>query len=220
MPGLYHAAASGVLGCLVADAQNVIVQEAVEKDYEWLFLHEDDVLIPPDLFIKLNDYMRSGDVPVVSGLYYTKSEPSEPVLYRGRGNSFYANWKKGEKVWVDGVPTGCLLINCKILRIMYEDAEKYTIKFPGLIREVRRVFESPRRIWQDPETGYVSSNTGTSDLFWCDAVLNGDYLKKAGYKKIARREYPFLVDTTIFCKHIDLHSGTQYPVTNIPKVKD
>jgi hypothetical protein len=211
MPGVYHVKASGVLGCLVADAQNVIVQEVIEKDYEWLFLHEDDVLIPPDLFLKLNDYMREGEIPVISGLYYTKSEPSEPVVYRGRGNSYYGNWKRGDKVWVDGVPTGCLLINASILKLMYDDAEEYTVKFPGLIRKVRKVFESPRRVWQDPETGYLNSNVGTSDLFWCDSVIKGDYLKKAGYAKIARRKYPFLVDTTILCKHIDLHSGKQFP---------
>lgn len=213
MPALYHANASAVLGCLVADAQNVIVQEAVKKDYEWLFFHEDDVLIPPDMFLKLNDYMRSGNVPVISGLYYTKGEPCEPIIYRGRGNSFYGNWKRGDKVWVDGVPTGCLLINCKILRLMYEDAEEYVVKFPGLIRKVKKVFESPRRIWTDPETGYVNSNIGTSDLFWCDEVIRGKYLKKAGFEKVSRKKYPFLVDTTIFCRHIDLHSGTQYPVT-------
>jgi hypothetical protein len=213
MPGVYHIDSSGVLGCLVADAQNVIVQEVIDKGYEWLFLHEDDVLLPPDMFLRMNEYMRAEEVPVVSGLYYTKSEPSEPVVYRGRGNSFYGNWKRGDEVWVDGVPTGCLLIHASILEAMHADAEEYIVTFPGMHKKVKRVFESPRRQWTDPETGYSHSNLGTSDLFWCDNVIKGGYLKKAGWGKIAKRKYPFLLDTNMFCRHIDLNSGRQYPAT-------
>jgi hypothetical protein len=32
----------------VADAQNLIVREAVQKDFEWLFLLEHDTLLPHD----------------------------------------------------------------------------------------------------------------------------------------------------------------------------
>jgi hypothetical protein len=210
MPGGWHVEASGVLGCLVADAQNIIVQEVIDKDYEWLFLHEDDVILPPDMFLKLNAYMRSADIPVVSGLYYTKSEPSEPVVYRGRGTSYYGNWNPGQKVWVDGVPTGCLLIHGSIIKAMYKDAKEYVINFPGVQRKVRKVFESPRRVWQDPETGFSNAAVGTSDLYWCDNVMDCGYLKKAGWPKIARKKWPFLVDTTMRCKHIDLNSGQQF----------
>ena len=90
----------------VADAQNLIAKELVEKSYEWLFLLEHDVILPADAFVRLNDYMREAKVPIVSGLYYTRSRPSEPVIYRGRGKGYFADWKMGERVWVDGVPTG------------------------------------------------------------------------------------------------------------------
>ena len=56
-------------------------------------------------------YMQQGDVPVVSGLYFTKSEPSEPLIYRGRGSGAYLDFRMGDKVYADGVPTGCLLIH-------------------------------------------------------------------------------------------------------------
>ena len=69
----------------VADAQNIIVQEAVARDFEWLLLYEHDVIPPPDAFIKLNRYIRDEQVPVVSGLYYSRSRPSEPLVFRGRG---------------------------------------------------------------------------------------------------------------------------------------
>ena len=80
----------------VADAQNLIVAEAIKNDYEWLFLLEHDTIIPSDAFIRLNEYMRKATIPVVSGLYFTRSIPSEPLVYRGRGNSYYGDWKMGD----------------------------------------------------------------------------------------------------------------------------
>jgi len=199
----------GVVNCLVADAQNVICQEVVDKDYEWLFLHEDDVMLPANAYLWLNDYINEGKYPVVSGLYYCKGMPSEPVLYRGRGTSYFGKWKLGSKVWVDGVPTGCLLINGKIIKDIWKDSDEYTIMFPGLVKKVRRVFESPRKTWDDPESGYQQSNIGTSDLNWCDRVLAGEYLRY--WPAVANKKYPFLVDTKMFCRHIDLPSGIAYP---------
>ena len=132
----------------VADAQNLIVAKCLELDFEWLLLLEDDVVPPVDLFVKLNDYMREGQVPVVSGLYYLKSEPSEPIIYRGAGTGSFHDFELGEKVWADGVPTGCLLIHHAILRTMWDDSEEYNVGS----QTVRMVFQSPAKSWMDPET--------------------------------------------------------------------
>lgn len=192
----------------VADAQNIIVKEAIEKQFEWLLLWEDDTCPPPDAMVRFNEYMRNADVPVVSGLYYTKSEPSEPLLYRGRGTSFYEDWKMGDKVWVDGVPTGMLLIRVKLLEEMWKDSPEYLTPVGGQL--TRRVFDAPNKLYFNEETGEYSAVTGTSDLDWCTRVIQGEYFAKAGYPKIQKKEWPFLVDTNIFCKHIDT-SGRVYP---------
>lgn len=182
----------------IPDAQNIIVKEALEKQFEYLLLIEDDTMPPADAFVRINQHMRDGTVPVVSGLYYTKSNPSEPLIYRGRGTSFYDDWKLGDKVWADGVPTGFLLINCKLLHEMWKESPEY---LAGDIK-TRRVFENPEKTWFDEETGSFNTITGTSDLEWCTRVIEGDYLTKAGFTKVAKKKYPFLVDTNILCRHI------------------
>ena len=60
---------------LVADAQNLIVAEAMRLDYEWLLLHEHDVVLPPDTFVKLNRYMVDEKAPVVSGPVFLACVP-------------------------------------------------------------------------------------------------------------------------------------------------
>jgi hypothetical protein len=197
------------LDFLVADAQNMIVKEAIEKDYEWLFFLEHDTIPPNDLFVRLNKYMRDGTVPVVSGLYFTRTLPSEPLIYRGRGNSYYGDWKLGDKVWCDGVPTGCLLIHSSLLREMWKDAPEYEVNG----QKTREVFRTPSRSWFNVETGQYNTQSGTSDLDWCQRVIEGDYLRKAGWGAFADEhpQYPFLVDTEIFCRHIS-PQGVQFPM--------
>ena len=192
----------------VADAQNLIVAEALRMDMEWLFLLEHDVLIPPDTFMRLNRYMREAPAPVVSGLYFSRAYPSEPMVFRGMGEGAYLDWRKGDLVWCDGVPTGALLIHMGLLRAMWADSEPYTLS--GIT--VRRVFDTPRYSWYNPETGITNVASGTSDLEWCKRVMRGGYLTRSGWGAFAdeHSDYPFLVDTGIFCGHIN-PDGTIYP---------
>lgn len=197
----------------VANAQNLIVGEAVRNEFEWLFLLEHDNILPPNAFLLLDEHMRRGTAPVVSGLYFQRSIPAQPVLYRGRGTGHYDEWMpdflagKRPQVWADGVPTGCLLIHGSILRAMWEEATPYTLD--GIA--VREVFKTPRDLWFDESTGQYNTLSGTSDLQWCTDVIAGDYLNKAGWPRLANKQYPFLVDTRLFCRHIN-PDGQQFPV--------
>lgn len=192
---------------LVADAQNLIVRTALEKDMEWLLLLESDNVIPQDAFIRVNRYMLDRKIPVVSGLYFTKSDPAEPLVYRGRGNSYFKDWKMGDLVWADGVPTGFLLIHMSIIKAMWEESPEYMVGN----QLTRRVFEMPEKKWYDPQSESFHLVAGTSDLAWCARVMEGKFFEKAGWPEYQKKQYPFLVDTNIFVKHID-QNGRQFPL--------
>uniref|UniRef100_A0A7V3JAA2 Glycosyltransferase family 2 protein n=1 Tax=candidate division CPR3 bacterium TaxID=2268181 RepID=A0A7V3JAA2_UNCC3 len=196
------------IGYLVHDAYNLIVKSAVEGGFEWLLTIEDDVIVPQDLFVRIRKYVDGGQYPVVSGLYFTKSNPSEPQIYRGRGNGPFRKWKMGELVWCDGVAMGCLLVHMSLLRLMWEESPEYTLP-DGT--KTRKVFDTPAEKWFDQETGQYKALVGTQDLYWCDRVIREKVLERAGWKRIGKKKYPFLVDTTIFCRHIDLNTGLVYP---------
>lgn len=187
----------------VADAQNLIVKQCLIGDFEWLFLLEHDVMLPDNALLLLNEYMRDAQIPVVSGLYYSRSRPSEPLVFNGRGNSVFTDWKLGDKVWCDGVPTGCLLIHHSILKLMWSESPEYIIKN----QVVRRVFETPRKLIL--ENGQHNAISGTSDLWWCDRVMRENVIERAGWT-VPDKTSPFLVDTNLFCKHINTN-GEQFP---------
>lgn len=195
------------LGYQLADAQNLLAKMVVEGDYDWVLYIEDDNVIPPDTIRKFNEYMIDGKIPVVSGLYFTKSIPAEPLIYRGSGNGYFKDWKMGEKVWADGIPFGCRLEHASLIKEAWKNSPEY---FVGDIK-TRRVFSQPSRItYNEGKMGneYVG---GTTDLEWCKRIIREGLLVKAGFPEIAKMKYPFLVDTTIFVKHID-QNGRQYPL--------
>ena len=196
------------LGFAVAEGRNLVVDDALKHKFEWLLFIDHDVILPPDCFLKMNEYMREAKYPVVCGLYYAKAQPPEPLLYRGRGNSFVQGFKPGDKVWVDGIPMGCTLIHMKVMELMARDAEWYDVS-PG--RRVKKIFDTPFGQRTDPEQMKHETYGGTEDLAWCNRVIEGDYLKKAGWPEIQRKKYPFLVDTSMFCRHIT-QDGQAYPI--------
>lgn len=198
----------------VADAQNLAVKACLDGGFEWLMFIEDDTMPPPDMFLRFTEYMDKADIPVVSGLYFTRSDPPEPMVYRGRGNHYFRDWKLEDKVWVDGVPTGMVIIHAALLRAVYDDSATYTIRFTG--DNARRVFDTPAQTWFNEETGAQETLVGTSDLDFCTRVIKGDYLTKAGFPEIAKKKYPFLIDTNIFAKHIE-KDGRQFPLVFPPE---
>ena len=110
---------------------------------------------------------------------------------------------------------GMTLINMKVMRLMYEDAEPYQAGE----RKIRRVFDTPFGI-KPGSNGSYAMYGGTEDLAWCARVIAGKYLEKAGFPKIQAKKYPFLCDTSIFCRHITM-DGKVYPLgtPNHPKEK-
>lgn len=190
------------------DAQNLIVQEAVKGDFEWLILLEDDNVLPPDAFFRWNKYMQERKVPVVSGLYFSKSQPSEPLIFRGRGTSVHWDWKFGDKVWCDGVPTGSLLIHMSLMKVLYNESPEYLV---GGTTPARRIYDIPQQMWIS-EDGNFNSLVGTTDLNWCTRVMKENIFEKAGWPEYKNKKNPFLVDTSIFVKHIDRNTGEQFPL--------
>jgi len=190
----------------VDDAQNLIVRQAIDNDMEWVFFLEHDNIIPPDMLLRLNEWIKRADTPVVSGLYFTRSMPSEPLIYRGRGTSCYTDFELGEHVWCDGVPTGVLLVHMGLLRAMWDESPEYLVGN----QLTRRVFETPRHSWASPDSESFNTMQGTSDLAWCDKVMDGDFFSKSGWTEYSGKVNPFLVDTSMLCGHIEM-DGRMFP---------
>ncbi len=197
------------IGYQLADAQNLMAKVVVEGDYEWVIYVEDDNVLPPDTFRRFNEYMIDGRIPIISALYFTKSQPPEPIIYRGRGNGYFDKFKLGDLVWADGIPFGCRLEHASFIKEAWKDSPEYIVG-----QEVtRRVFSQPQAMYQN-ESGGFETIGGTTDLEWCTRIMKDDLFTKAGFPEYSKKKYPFLVDTNLLVKHID-QAGKQWP-TEVP----
>lgn len=207
------------MGYHTADAQNLCLERAYLDKYEWLLLWEDDVLAPFDSMLRLAVHMEKMRAPIISGLYFSKSEPTWPLIFRGRGNGAFLDFKLGETkdrngkitydglVWADGVPTGFCLIHSSIFRWAWENSPDYQLP-DG--RKIKRVFKFPRESWFDPELDRYFAQMGTSDLDFCDRLMRENAFAKTGWTDLAKKKYPLLVDTNLYAQQIDL-GGKLYP---------
>jgi glycosyltransferase involved in cell wall biosynthesis len=94
-------------------ARNEACKAALAGGYKWLFFLDDDVIPPPDAIEKLARH----ELDIVSGLYYRRHVPVEPVALRNvpGGRQYVRDFKPGDVVEVDVVGAGCLLIHRRVL---------------------------------------------------------------------------------------------------------
>jgi hypothetical protein len=177
-----------ISGHEVGEAYNQAIEQLLTnpglKDFKYVLFMEDDVIIPfiQDSFgplIELYKHLETYDV--ASGLYWTKSEPSLPLVY-GSGDiddpipfGVNLNWNAGDVVNVNGTGMGFTLMK----RSIFEDPK---LEKP-FFKTLNEVVPGGARLM-------------TQDLYFYHNI------KKLGYK--------ICVDTSIKCGHLDLATETVY----------
>lgn len=217
-------------GYTVADAQNLLVDAVLRGKFRALLLIEDDTCPPPETLIVFDRWLwkmeRRKAPPVISGLYHIKGSAEvapkgsnrkkfgllgpEPLIYRGSGTRAYRDWTPGDVVACSGVPTGALLIHRDILEAWAREPDVEAVTLPGYPTPVKRIFQSPSYVWTDPATGASHISAGTSDLWWSAQTIARGIFAKAGWPTHGKREYPFLVDTSLRFGHVDRATGRIY----------
>lgn len=97
-------------------ARNSACNTMLKEGYEWLFFLDDDVIPPADAIEKLMKHK----LDIVSGLYYRRHLPVEPVALRNvpGGRQYVKDFQPGQLVEVDIVGAGCLLIHRRVFEGM------------------------------------------------------------------------------------------------------
>lgn len=94
------------------------------EESEWLFFVDDDVELYDDTLIRLLSYEK----PFVTGVYYRRSPPCEPLIYRrNKEDGWYSpmlpevDYTTGELVEIDGCGLGCALIHRSVFEAVLEN---------------------------------------------------------------------------------------------------
>lgn len=120
----FHLATIGRL--FVAKAREEFAEYAIKCECDYLFMIDDDMICPPDLFLRLVRH----NVDVVAPLAFQRREPYYPVIYiqregfdAARREPYFANeivktYPKNTLFQCDAVGFGAVLIKTSILKKM------------------------------------------------------------------------------------------------------
>lgn len=98
----------------IDDMRNNIVIDALESGCTHLIMMDTDQVYDVKTITKLLEHR----LPVVGCLVYRRYPPFDPLMLRGKINSYQTilDWSPGDLVEVDATGTGCLLFEMEVFR--------------------------------------------------------------------------------------------------------
>lgn len=173
-------------GMPIAEARELMVKQALEAGCRYLLFLDDDVQPPMwgvrQLFYTMNQHPE-GDVAVVTGVYWGKCDPTEPIIYKESGRGAHWNWKMNDVFEIAECGAGCMLINLEVLK----DMPRPWFQFTELACDDFK-----------PQEGGVCRDSCSEDVHFCRLV-------RAYGKKI-------LCDSKVQCLHWDVKTGNYFGI--------
>ncbi len=186
---------------LSAKARQLMTMAVVRElpNCKYIFYVDDDVLVPAlGLYILYNFMEQHPEAGAISGVYVTRQDPCEPVVYKDHGKGAFWDFKIGDApVEVMGFGAGCVLART--------DA----------IRKVLELNTPDTPIWADeiaiPEDQFELANIKVT---WGHDIRFCKLLQEAGYK--------VYLDPRVECGHWDIAAQKEYrlPADSPPKRKE
>lgn len=159
-----------VKGKPIAEARNEIVEYALNADADYIYWLDDDVIAPPESFLKLWRHQKD----IINGVYWSKSNPPMPLLFRGHLEMPYLNWHVGDLIEIDAAGNGLTLVKTDVYRKIQKEigGPWYSTEygsFPG-------VKESPHNNTEDLYFYYKARKAGYK--IWADTSVQAFHYEK------------------------------------------
>jgi hypothetical protein len=153
-----------------AKNREIIAEKVVDIGAEYLFFLDDDTICPNFTLTHLHtEIEKDPSIMICGGIYCTKSDPPQPIVFKKLGGGPYYKWKVGDIFECAGLGTGAMLIKTEVFKHLskpwfFEPRENPVDKIIDL---------------GDGEPSVCAHEGGTDDLYFCDKVT------KAGFKIMA-----------------------------------
>lgn len=162
-----------------AKARTKVVEQARAHNAKWLLFIDCDVLPQPDVITSLMSHSKD----IVTGIYYMKSSPAQPVIFKKMGDGPYWDYPINELFEIEGSGMGLCLINMDVF-------DKF--------EEAGIPFFKENWVYEKPDGSKVKVKVGEDHWFFIQA-------KKLGYKIYCDSSVSGIAD------HIDSNTGVSYP---------
>jgi cellulose synthase/poly-beta-1,6-N-acetylglucosamine synthase-like glycosyltransferase len=185
MPMGYNVGEIRVDGQEVGVARNAAAAEAIKRGFKYLMFIDSDTLVPANGLRLLTYHLDNNpDYDIAAGLYTNKGNPPVPLIWDRWGEGVFWDWTLGDvlKNNIVACGTGCMLIRVSLFeRLEHSDDN------PWFLTDIGTTCDDGGQQFQ-----YLISD----DIHFCRRAV-----QEAGAK--------ILVDTTVYCSHID-SDGVQW----------
>ncbi len=117
------------------EAQTQMAEQALELGAEYILFIEDDTEPPSNAIVELGRVLKTTDAMACGGIYTTRTDAPEPLVYQGPGQGSFWNWKAGDIFQCWSMGFGCMMLKTEVFRLMpkpwfktintLEEARKY-----------------------------------------------------------------------------------------------
>lgn len=160
-----------------ATARTIVVEKALKQNVKYLLFVDTDVFLPMDALTRL----ISHDADIITGVYWMKSTPPQPVIYKTLGDGPLWDIKpQKEPIEIGGAGLGCCLIKMSVF-------EKFKEAGVPFFKQDYQTNDNNRPLHVD---------VGEDHWFYSQA-------RKLGFK--------VLCDTNVLCDHYQPKTGIFYP---------
>lgn len=176
-------------GRLSAEARQVMTNQALKMEESKYILYWDDDVIPPAMGLyTLHNFMeRNPTAGAVSGVYVTREDPCEPLIYKEHGTGAWWDFPMGETAKpqpIFGAGAGFLLARLEAIK----DVTAKLGEVP--------IWADERTLAQDTTDNVERNIMWGHDIRFC--------------KLLNEHDWPVYVDGRVICDHVDISTGTVY----------
>lgn len=104
----------------VGQAKQMLAETAVASGCQWVLFVDDDVLVPGDALMKMIKRWRMDPekYAIQNGVYWSKSEPPMPLIFKGSFEGSFFDWHVGDLIEADSAGAGCTFIATDVFKNM------------------------------------------------------------------------------------------------------
>ena len=182
-------------GRLSAEARQIMTQQAIRMKAKYILYWDDDTLPPPMGLYTLHNWMeRHPEAGAVSGVYTTRVEPNEPLIYTHHGEGAAWDFPMGpgaDPVPIFGAGAGFLLVRVEAIVDIQAKLPKGT-----------PIWADERTLpGGDTEKGEESHNR---KIMWGHDIRFCQLLNK--------HDWPVYVHGAVLCAHHDINTNVTFHV--------
>lgn len=111
-------------GQLSAKARNSMTKQAIEMGAKYIFYWDDDVVVPNLTLYEMHQILETHeDIGLITGVYTTKENPPEPVLYKRQGAGSYWGFSIDPEMPCEDIYAaggGCIMARVEDIKKMKE----------------------------------------------------------------------------------------------------